>query len=102
VVSDSIKEQHQHGQPPQLLVWNYTTDEKSKLDAYLKEIGAPSAEILHPTQGYLTLREIIDGNGASGEAFMSAEKVALFHGLPQPVTQQGVLFLIHIFKQTDL
>jgi hypothetical protein len=83
---------------PQLLVWNYTTDEKSKLDAFLKEIGAPSAETIHPNQGYLTLREIIDGNGSSGEAFTSAEKVILFHGLPQ----QGVLFLINLFKQTDL
>jgi hypothetical protein len=83
---------------PQLLVWNYTTAEKSKLDAFLQEIGAPSAVTIEATQGCLTLREIIDGNGASGETFTSAEKVVLFHGLPQ----QGVLFLINFFKQTDL
>jgi hypothetical protein len=83
---------------PQLLVWNYSTDEKSQLDAVLKEIGAPSAVTIDETWGYLTLREIIDGNGASGEPFPSVEKVVLFHGLPQ----QGVLFLINFFKQTDL
>jgi hypothetical protein len=83
---------------PQLLVWNYSTGEKSKLDAILKEIGAPSAVTIVETQGFLTLREIIAGSRCSGDVLNSAEKVVLFHGLPQ----QGVLFLINFFKQTDL
>jgi hypothetical protein len=83
---------------PKLLVWNYTTEEKAGLDAFLREIGAPSAVSIDRTQGYLTVREIIDGNGPHGEGLTSAEKVILFHDVPQ----KGIFFLIDIFQKTDL
>jgi hypothetical protein len=80
------------------LVWNYTTEEKLKLDTHLKAIGAPFAQTIEKTQGYLTLREIIDADARSGEAFASDERVILFYNIPQ----NGVFFLINSFKQTDL
>ena len=83
---------------PKLLVWNFTTEEKAGLDAFLREIGAPCAMSIDQTQGYLTLREIIDGSGPRGEGLTSAEKVILFHDVPQ----KGIFFLIDIFQRTDL
>ena len=83
---------------PKLLVWNFTTEEKAGLDAFLREIGAPSAMSIDQTQGYLTVREIIDGSGPCGEGLTSAEKVILFHDVPQ----KGIFFLIDIFQRTDL
>jgi hypothetical protein len=85
-------------QEPRLLVWNYTTAEKQKLDGLLNEIGAPYAATIDHAQGYCSLRDIIDAQPPSGETFSSAEKVILFYNIPQ----QGVLFLINIFQQTDL
>lgn len=83
---------------PKLLVWNFTTEEKLRLDAFLHQLGAPSALAIDQTWGSLTLKEIIDGSGAPGEAFVSDEKVILFHDVPQ----KGVMFLIDSFGQTDL
>ncbi len=83
---------------PKLLVWNYSPEEKAKLDGFLREIGAPTAVTIEQTQGYLPLREIIEGHALPGEVLETNEKVILFHDLPQ----KGVLFLIQVFKQTDL
>jgi hypothetical protein len=83
---------------PKLLVWNFTTEEMAGLDAFLLKIGAPSAISIDRTQGYLTVREIIDGSESRGEGLTSAEKVILFHDVPQ----KGVFFLIDIFQRTDL
>jgi hypothetical protein len=83
---------------PRLLVWNYTSEEKHKLDALLKEIGAPPAVDIDKTQGRLPLREIIDGDRPVEETFTSEEKVVLFYNIPQ----KGVLFLLNTFKQKDL
>lgn len=83
---------------PRLLVWNYTSEEKHKLDTLLKEIGAPPAVDIDKAQGRLPLREIIDGDGPSEETFTSDEKVVLFYNIPQ----KGVLFLLNTFKQKDL
>jgi hypothetical protein len=81
-----------------LLVWNYSIDEKNRLDALLREIGAPSAMTIEPGHGHLRLQDIIDEKPPSGEPLSSDEKVILFHEVPQ----KGVLFLIKFFKQTDL
>lgn len=83
---------------PRLLVWNYTLEEKSRLDSLLKEIGAPPAATIDSFQGHLTLRQIIDTDFRSEKAFTSAEKIILFYNIPQ----KGVFFLINTFKQTDL
>jgi hypothetical protein len=83
---------------PKLLVWNYTPEEKNELDALLKRIGAPGAVSIPEAHGYLTLKEIIAGNGEPGEVLESKEKVVLFHSIPQ----KGVFFLIDLFRQIDL
>jgi hypothetical protein len=83
---------------PRLLAWNYTLEEKSRLDAILAEIKAPSAVVIHKSQGHLTLREIIHTDAHSEQEFTSEEKVLLFYNIPQ----KGVLFLINTFKQVDL
>jgi len=85
-------------QEPRLLVWNYTTTEKQKLDGLLAKIGAPYAATIEPDRGYCALRDIIDAQPQSGETLNSDEKVILFYNVPQ----QGVLFLINFFQQTDL
>jgi len=83
---------------PRLLVWNYTLQEKEKLDLLLKEIGAPSAVTIESSQGYNTLRGIIHENARSGREFTSDEKVVLFYNIPQ----KGIIFLINRLRQTDL
>lgn len=81
-----------------LLVWNYTVEEKNRLDALLREIGAPRAVTIEPCHGHLKLQDIIDEKPTPGEPLASDEKVILFHDVPQ----KGVMFLIKFFKQTDL
>jgi hypothetical protein len=81
-----------------LLVWNYSESEKQRLDAILKEIGAPSAVAIAPGQGRHRLGDIIGGSTPDGEPLESDEKVILFHQVPQ----KGILFLIDYFKRTDL
>ena len=83
---------------PRLLVWNYESEEKSRLDAILAETKAPPAVRIHKSQGYLTLREIIHTNAQSEQELTSDEKLLLFYNIPH----KGVLFLINTFKQTDL
>jgi len=83
---------------PGILVWNYTLEEKKKLDLLLEEIGAPSAMTIESSQGHLTLREIIHANTRSDRELASQEKVILFYNIPQ----KGVFFLINRFKETDL
>jgi hypothetical protein len=83
---------------PKLLVWNYSIEEKNKLDVILSEIGAPSAVTIEPGQGHHRLQDILDGKPPSPEPFLSGEKVILFHDVPQ----KGVMFLIKFFKQVDL
>lgn len=83
---------------PRLLVWNYTDEEKQRLDALLQEIGAPCAVTIAPGQGHLLLREILAAEEGSGEVLESEEKVVLFFN----IVQKGVHFLINTFKQTEL
>ncbi len=89
---------------PRLLCWSYSREEKSRLDALLKEIGAPPAHDIEKTQGCLTLRSIIDGVGEAGKAadpdgslapLDSDEKVLLFYNIPQ----KGVFILLNLFKK---
>ncbi|MDA8308110.1 MAG: DUF3783 domain-containing protein [Deltaproteobacteria bacterium] len=83
---------------PRLLVWNYTLEEKEKLDALLKEIGAPPASAIDSTRGHLSLREIIHTDAHGQDKLESDEKVLLFYNIPE----KGVFLLINIFKKTDL
>jgi len=83
---------------PKLLVWNYTLEEKERLDNLLKGIGAPPAASIDSTQGHLSLREIIHTNAHGGDHLESKERVILFYNIPQ----KGVYFLIDTFKQAGL
>ena len=83
---------------PRLLVWNFTVEEKDKLDLLLEKTQAPSAFSISKSQGRLTLREIIHTDAHSRDPFNSDEKVVLFYNIPQ----KGVSFLINMFKQTNL
>jgi hypothetical protein len=83
---------------PKLLVWNFTSEEKEKLDGLLKEIGAPPASTIESHQGHLSLREIIHNDGRGTDCLESAEKVLLFYNIPQ----KGVFFLIDVFKKAGL
>jgi hypothetical protein len=83
---------------PRLLVWNYTLEEKEKLDALLKEIGAPAASVIDADQGHLSLREIIHTDAHGPDHLDSDEKVLLFYNIPQ----KGVFLLINVFKKEGL
>ncbi len=83
---------------PRLLVWNYSEEEKSGLDALLARIGAPHAVTIESSRGYLTLRDIIHTNKSSDADFLSDEKAVLFYNIPQ----KGVFFLINTFKESNL
>lgn len=82
---------------PRLLVWNYSKEEKERLDALLKEIGAPPAVTIEKGRGNLTLREIIHTDTHSESEFSSDEKVILFYNIPQ----KGVFFLIDTFNKSS-
>ncbi len=83
---------------PGLLVWNFTLEEKGKLDAVLKQIGAPGASSIDGDQGYLTLKEIIHTGAHGSDPLESDEKVLLFYNIPQ----KGVFLLMNVFKKEDL
>ncbi len=83
---------------PRLLVWNYTREEKDKLDALLGEIGAPFASAITSDQGHLPLKTIIHTDGHGQEILQSDEKVLLFYNIPE----KGVFLLINLFKKEDL
>ncbi|MDR3568888.1 MAG: hypothetical protein P4L43_12740 [Syntrophobacteraceae bacterium] len=83
---------------PKLLVWNFTSEEKEKLDCLLKEIGAPPASTIDRSRGHLTLREIIHSDGRGKDCLESTEKLLLFYNIPQ----RGVFFLIDVFKKARL
>jgi hypothetical protein len=61
---------------PKLLVWNYTSEEKERLDTLLKEIGAPSAATIDSNQGHFPLREIIHTNAHGRDHLESEAKVS--------------------------
>ncbi len=80
---------------PRLLIWNFTLEEKARLDTLLIEIGAPSAATIDSTRGHLSLREIIHTEASGENRLESEEKVILFYNIPP----KGVFFLIDTFKK---
>jgi len=83
---------------PKLLVWNYTLEEKERLDNLLKGVGAPPAASIDSNQGHLSLRDIIHTNVHGEDHLESKETVIFFYNIPQ----KGVIFLINTFKQAGL
>ena len=83
---------------PRLLIWNFLPEEKNGLDVLLQKIGAPVAVAVTKCRGKLTLRDIIHSEAESEEEFSSEEKVVLFYNVPQ----NGVFFLIDVFKKAGL
>jgi len=83
---------------PRLLVWNFTPEEKEKLDRMLELVKAPPAFSISPEQGHMLVRDILHSNQVGTEAFVCDEKIVLFYNIPQ----KGVLFLIQKFKDANL
>lgn len=83
---------------PRLLVWNFTPEEKDKLDRMLELVKAPPAFSISPLQGHLVVRDILHGAREGEEAFACDEKIVLFYNIPQ----KGIFFLIQKFKDANL
>ena len=83
-----------HGKP-RLLLWNYTEEEKTKVDQFLEEVKAPPAASIRKDQGYLPLREIIHTDKRGDKEFICDEKIVLFYNIPP----RGISFLIDQLKQ---
>jgi hypothetical protein len=85
-------------QEPRLLVWGFTNDEKSELDAALKEVQAPPAMTIEKSQGHMPLKEILFTDHRGDSELVNNEKVVLFYNIPQ----KGIAFLMSLFKQKGL
>lgn len=85
-------------QKPRLLVWNFTPEEKGKLDRMLELVKAPPAFSISPYQGHMLVRDILHSDQVGTEAFACEEKIVLFYNIPQ----KGIFFLIQKFKDADL
>ena len=84
---------------PRLLVWDYTEEEKTRLDQFLEEVKAPPAVSIRKDQGYLLLHEIIHNEEKQGDQeFECDEKIVLFYNIPS----KGMSFLIDRSKQRNL
>ena len=86
-----------HGKP-RLLLWNYTEEEKAKVDQFLEEVKAPPAVSIRKDQGYLPLKEIIHTDKRGDTEFECDEKLVLFYNIPS----KGISFLIDQSKQRQL
>lgn len=85
-------------QSPRLLVWNFTPEEKEKLDRMLELVKAPPAFTISPYQGHVVVREILHSNPIGDQPFECDEKIVLFYNIPQ----KGIFFLIQKFKDANL
>ena len=83
---------------PRILVWNFSPEEKAQLDQALRRVKAPPAETIPPERGHLLVRDILTTEKTGSEPFVCDEKIVLFHNIPQ----QGVFFLIRLFKEEEL
>ncbi len=83
---------------PRLLVWNFTPQEKEKLDRMLELVKAPPAFSISPNQGHLLVRDILHTDQVGSEPFECDEKIVLFYNIPQ----KGIFFLIQKFKDANL
>ena len=86
-----------HGKP-RLLLWNYSEEEKTKIDQFLEEVKAPPAVSIRKDQGYLPLREIIHTDTSRDKEYECDQKVVLFYNIPS----KGISFLIDQSKQRNL
>ncbi|SMC21014.1 protein of unknown function [Desulfacinum hydrothermale DSM 13146] len=83
---------------PRLLVWNFTQDEKARLDHMLEMVQAPPAHAIAPERGHLVVRDILHTDTTGEEPFQCDEKIVLFYNIPQ----KGIYFLIQKFKDAGL
>ena len=86
-----------HGKP-RLFLWNYTDEEKAKVEQFLAEVKAPPAVLIQQDQGYLPLRDIIHADKRGEEVFECDEKLVLFYNIPS----KAIGFLIDQSKQRHL
>ncbi|SHG26592.1 protein of unknown function [Desulfacinum infernum DSM 9756] len=83
---------------PRLLVWNFTAEEKERLDRMLEMVKAPPAHTIAPERGHLVVRDILHTEKTADEPFRCDEKIVLFYNIPQ----KGIFFLIQKFKDAGL
>ena len=83
---------------PRMLLWNYSKEEKARVDQFLEDIKAPPAVAIEKNQGNLLLKEIIHGDKRSDKEFECDEKIVLFYNVPS----KGMSFLIDKAKERKL
>ena len=83
---------------PRLLLWNYSDEEKARVDQFLEEVKAPPAVEIRKNQGKLLLKEIIHSATRSDQDFECDEKIVLFYNVPS----KGMSFLIDKAKERKL
>ena len=83
---------------PRLLLWNYSDEEKSRVDQFLEEVKAPPAVAIRKDQGKLLLKDIIHGEKRCEQDFECDEKIVLFYNVPS----KGMSFLIDHAKKRKL
>ncbi len=94
---DTEKDMGLHG-PPRLFLWNFSDEEKIRMDQFLAEVQAPPAVAIRKNQGYLSLQEIIHFDRSGDREFECEEKVVLFYNIPS----KGISFLIDQAKRRQL
>ncbi len=83
---------------PRLLLWNYSDEEKVRIDRFLEEIKAPPAVAIRRNQGQLLLKEIIHSDASCEQDFECDEKIVLFYNVPS----KGMSILIDRAKKRKL
>ncbi|MBD3307578.1 DUF3783 domain-containing protein [candidate division KSB3 bacterium] len=83
---------------PRLFLWNYTDEEKARVDEFLREVKAPPAVAISKDQGYLPVKDIIHREATGAQELDCDEKLMLFYNIPS----RGIAFLIDQAKQRNL
>ena len=82
---------------PRLLLWNYTEEEKARVDRLLADVNAPPAVAIRKDQGYLPISDIVTDTRGEQD-FECDEKLVLFYNIPN----KGISFLIDLSKKRNL
>ena len=83
---------------PRLLLWNYTEEEKARVDRLLEDVNAPPAVAIRKDQGYLPISDIVHTNKRGEQDFECDEKLVLFYNIPN----KGISYLIDLSKKRNL
>lgn len=83
---------------PRLLLWNYTDEEKARVDQLLADVNAPPAVVIRKDQGYLPISDIVHTEKRGEQEFECDEKLVLFYNIPN----KGISYLIDLSKKRNL